>query len=284
MLTEQFQIAAGSVTGRDHAFSHKPNQDALFRAERPDLLVGVVCDGCGDPESPHSEVGARLGARLIGGSLLTVPTIHRVWLERARGAMLSIVRDVARCMMGMTPVSYTEDVSSTIASVVRDYFLFTIVGFAITPETSYFFSIGDGTLYVNGERIPLGPFPDNAPPYAAYALLNSSLLKRDPGALWFKICKQLPTAELESFLIGSDGVGEIEQRAGELMPGGKEYLGPVSQFWMDDRYFTNPALVGRKLALANAEKQHIDWERRTVQKRSPLLHDDSTLICGRRKS
>lgn len=299
MLREQFEICAGSVTGKDHTFSRKPNQDAYFRAERNGLLVGIVCDGCGDPESPHSEIGARLGAQLVGNELMALerdywdlleahdPGKEVLPLRKARQEMLSTINLLALAMartriMGSL-ISPDDPQKKRYTQVIRDHFLFTIVGYAITPHHALFFSIGDGTLIINEEPIPLGPFPNNTPPYATYGLLDSKLLKTDPGCLEFKLHRVMPTFDLESFLIGSDGAGEIETRSGDLMPGGKEFLGPLSQFWMDDRYFGNPEAVNRKLALANADKQHVDWEKRSIKKWGQLLHDDTTLIAGRRR-
>src|SRR5579885_3047520 len=100
-----FEITSASVLGRDHVAPGKNNQDAVFAAVNAEgSYAGVVCDGCGS--SPHSEVGAQLGARMIGPELLkAAPWImaavakgaHRVrlvneTLERIRQNTLAHIR------------------------------------------------------------------------------------------------------------------------------------------------------------------------------------------------
>lgn len=74
-LQDLIQVAAGTVTGRDHTFGGnlvigRGNQDAIATAwsADADAFVAVMCDGCSSGE--HSEVGAQLGANLILGRLL----------------------------------------------------------------------------------------------------------------------------------------------------------------------------------------------------------------------
>ena len=67
-LRETFEIAVGTVIGRDHRVSGKNNQDAFCCLMADHLIVAVVCDGCGS--SPHSEVGAKIGAKIIAAEIL----------------------------------------------------------------------------------------------------------------------------------------------------------------------------------------------------------------------
>ncbi|HKD75720.1 MAG TPA: protein phosphatase 2C domain-containing protein, partial [Ktedonobacterales bacterium] len=60
-------IAGGSVPGRAHLMTGRPNQDALSWVRSERALIGAVCDGCGS--GAHSEVGAQLGAQLLVGAL-----------------------------------------------------------------------------------------------------------------------------------------------------------------------------------------------------------------------
>jgi hypothetical protein len=282
------EIAAGSVIGKDHLRSRRPNQDAHFILRRPDLIVAVVCDGCGS--SPYSEVGARLAVRWVANAIAASQDEGRLCLETARGRVLETMARLAETLAGRPPARASDEARTPsfgvatpdIVEIVRDYLLFTVVGAAITPEEARFFSLGDGALIVNEAPIALGPFPDNAPPYLAYSLLDSSLLTLDPALLQFQVHRRLPTAELDSFLIGSDGALEIEERADELLPNRSRAVGPLSQFWQEDATFTNPQAVSRKLALMGTDSQSVDWDARRIEKRPGLLHDDTTLIVGRR--
>jgi hypothetical protein len=290
MLDRLFELAGGTTVGRDHLFSRKPNQDSYCFVGRDDLLVGIVCDGCGDPTSPYSEVGSRLGTRLLTSNLLGVPRIDRDWLDIVRRHAIEAIQTMAAEMCG---VDFGQGSAGSCRpkthQMVRDYFLFTVVGFAITPEKSWFFSIGDGTLWVNGEQIKIGPFENNAPPYMSYALMDSSLLTSDPGCLKFQIRKELPTEQLESFLIGSDGVLDLVSAETQLHPNGKDYVGNISQFWTNDAYFTNSDQVNRKLTMVNKGHSRMIYDPvnphyiREVEVTRGHLHDDTTLIVGRRK-
>lgn len=276
LIGELFELAGGTVIGKDHIFSRKPNQDAHHFVSGQELIVGIVCDGCGDPTSPHSEVGARIASTLLTNTLVACPEINPTWMDIVRNQALTSIDSLSTIM-----ASSTFGKGTTVKSyqMVRDHFLFTVMGFAITPEESYFFSIGDGTMFVNGEQIEVGPFPNNEPPYMCYALMDSSLLKSDPGCLKFQIRRIVPTESLESFLIGSDGVQHF-MKAGTLMhPNGKQYVGSVDQFWTNDIYFGNPEQINRKLYLVN--KDHTSLA--DGQVKHGHLPDDTTLIVGRRK-
>ena len=278
MLDELFELSGGTTIGRDHIFSRKPNQDAHLFAARPSLLAGVVCDGCGDPTSPHSEVGAQIAARTLLSNLFSVPRIDRDWLEIIRQHSLATIESLAQEMCGQQFGCRSEkDPRPQLHHILRDYFLFTVIGFAVTPEKAWFFSIGDGTLWVNGEQTRIGPFENNAPPYMTYALMDSSLLTKETGCLKFQVRKELPTEQLEHFLIGCDGVQELADKETELLPNRKGYVGNISSFWSDDKHFSNPDMINRKLFLINREFSSNEGHYHG------LLRDDTTMVVGRRK-
>ncbi len=268
-MNELFELAAGSVRGKDHEFSRKQNQDAYRFVVGTNYMTGVICDGCGDPSSPHSDIGAWIAAKVLLTCLSTFNTIGRQRLELVRRATLNTISSL---VADMSIPFDNEDMHRNI----RDHFLFTSVCFYIDKQIAYFFSIGDGTLWVNGEQILIGPFPNNAPPYMCYSLMDSSLLSHDPGCLKFQMRKEIPTEQLESFMVGCDGVLELASKGTSLMPNGREHVGSIDQFWVQDKYFVNPEAINRKLYLMNKEV-HTD----SVVKHG-LLHDDTTMICGRR--
>jgi len=156
----KFQIASGSIAGRDHVNDGKNNQDAAFWMQTETATVLLVCDGCSSGE--HSEAGAFFGARIVTDAILTSAERfsadlrvepERV-LEEARLTALARLRELTR----LTRLDGIQEL------------LFTIVGVLITQQTTVLFSIGDGVIAVNGEVIDIGPFPGNAPPYLAYGL------------------------------------------------------------------------------------------------------------------
>lgn len=257
---ESFSLAAGSITGRDHRLAGRSNQDGFAILRQSDRLAIVVADGCSS--GLHSEVGAKLGARILAQLLL----IHANALlrdskaiERVRLDALAQIRMLANALGG----SFSE--------TINDYFLFTSLLALITPDISLFASLGDGFFAINGTMIRLGPFPGNAPPYLSYGLVETAL---PPANLLFTIQSVLPTNELFSFLLGTDGLQDFCSAETALVPGMDVAVGPLSQFWMDNRFYRNSDQVRRRLAVVNAE---------TRSAYRGLLPDDTTLVVGRRK-
>ncbi len=91
----------------------------------------------------------------------------------------------------------------------------------------------------------------------------------------------IPTALLDTLIVGSDGCGRIEQHQTEVMPGGSELIGNISQF-SQPSVFVNPDNVRRRLALMNKTGQRVDWSNRQIAKYHGILNDDTTLITVRR--
>ena len=66
---------------------------------RGEYSVAIVCDGCGDPASRHSEVGAALGARMIAQRLAGVLSREPGRLARQRRPN-GVLEQVRREMLG----------------------------------------------------------------------------------------------------------------------------------------------------------------------------------------
>jgi hypothetical protein len=241
-VSVEFQIAGGTVTGREHVALGRNNQDAFCWSAAPEATVAVVADGCGSGR--YSEVGAHLGARLVAESLRARAARFDEEppadvLERVRLDVLARLRILATAMGGR------------FNQVVSDYFLFTTLAFVVTPRTATVFGIGDGVFGVNGATSTLTA-ADNAPPYLGYGLAASHL---GDDLLPFVIHVQRPAVDVHSLLVATDGAAEIPA---------------LSEFWEGDRYFANPYNVGRRLVQLNR------------QVRPGLLPDDTTLVVWRR--
>jgi hypothetical protein len=222
-MTSDFEIAGGTVTGRDHVTTGRNNQDAFCWSVTPEATVAVVSDGCGSGR--HSEVGAQLGARLLTEALRTRvrgfddPGPDKA-LAQVRLDVLAQLRVLANAMGG----HFTQ--------VVADYFLFTALGFVVTKRRAVVFGLGDGLLAINGAVQRLTA-PNNEPPYLGYGLVPSTL--RD-DVLSFVVHAVLPAGEAQALAVGTDGAGDIAD---------------VAEFWTSDRYFANPYNVGRRLNQLN---------------------------------
>lgn len=273
-VISDFQVAAGTMVGTEHLRLKKNNQDAYAISEGfvcgKFARVGIVCDGCGSQQS--SEVGSKLAAPLLAKSILAYGTIAKGNFERAlhlaEEDVLADLRKLSRGMYAIKP-GWTGTVSQT--------FLFTIIGYFITPDKTWIFSLGDGVYCINND-LHVKEYEGNAPPYLGYRLIDSKFEN-----LTLTIDECLPTEEVQSLLIGSDGVAQLAKLENENIPGKEQPIGPLNQFWEEDRYFKNPDMVRRKLFLINREMIRPDWKNRTLKRHPGLLEDDTTLIVVRRK-
>lgn len=244
------------MTGADHVRTGRANQDAFTWRRGERALVAVVCDGCGSGR--HSEVGAKLGARLLteaavrlldAGASAAEPA---TW-SRVRRDLLAQLRLVANAMGG------------SLTDTVADYFLFTVVGVAVTPDWTVVVAAGDGVIAVNGTARQLGPFPGNQPPYLTYDLASDQ-----PGPP-LAIEARVPTSQVRSILVGTDGA--VDLPADQLSLDG---------LCTDDALFRNRDAVRRRLALLAAERVTPDWEQRRLVRARGRLPDDTTVIALRR--
>lgn len=259
------EIAGGSVCGRDHRLAGAASQDAWWHARGENAVVAVVADGCGSGRA--SEVGARLGCRLFGeslrrrldaGSSLADPQLWR----HVRKDVLAHLRMLANAMGG------------SVADVVSEHFLFTVVGVAFTADLTAVFSIGDGLIAVNGDVRELGPYPDNQPPYLAYELLSASDVDVELHVL-------RATSEIEHVLIATDGAVDLCTAVGKRLPGSADTVAPISALWSDRRVFENRDALRRRLARLNREVTRPDWERQRLRREPGLLRDDTTVVVVR---
>jgi len=258
-----WDISGGSMIGRNHRLVGKNNQDAWCVKQTAEYTVAVVADGCGS--AAHSEVGASIGAQL---------TVELLSQQASSGQEINW-RQLERAVMSQLDV-LVRALALPYREAIERFCLFTLVGVVIGPERSVFFVCGDGIVVTNGVMTELGPFPGNMPPYLAYQLLESEL-QLDPDLVRIKPLLEMPTHELSSFLLGTDGVTDLARLEHQMRPGLETTVGPLAQFWQNDRYFRgNPELISRELKLIGR-----DWP---LQEPEPgLLGDDTTMIVGRHR-
>ena len=269
-----FEIAAGSIAGKEHGRTGKNNQDACSIQCLDQIVIAVVCDGCGS--ASHSEVGAQLGARMM------VTVLSQMLETQANECGEERFWRQVQEMLLQRLDKLVFDLGGDRQQIIQDYLLFTIVGVLLTPTITMVFTFGDGTIVLNGQPLPLPTFANNAPPYLAYGLMQPELLRIEPTQLQFQIQAQLPTQAVQSLLIGSDGVQDLIAAAECPLPGKTEWVGDLAQFWRDDRYFRNPDQIRRRLTLMNREVIKPNWQTQQVHRESGLLPDDTTLVVIRR--
>lgn len=295
-----FQISAGTIPGRSHVgFGNlllgKNNQDAFSLRVFDDCIIATVQDGCSS--GAHSEIGASIGGRilltLIHQSIDTLAAVNSCTeaaeqFEKIRKRLLCKLAQLAELMIqpGCSDDNCKELTHKYCAAkrLLHDCFLFTSFGFLVTPRKTIVFSIGDGVFAINGELKREGPFPYNAPPYVAYALLPS-VFNYDADLLKFKIHAVIPTSLVESLLIATDGLIELIDNNTATLPGTNRSVGHISQLWSDDRFFDDSEhnLITPWLRQVNSEVVKTNREARLVRS-AGLLSDDTTLIAIRKKN
>lgn len=271
-----FESACGTIPGRLHQLAQKNNQDAAIVIERDNYIIALVADGCS--AEPTSEVGAYLGTRLLLSSLekklSSDPTIRPDLLATVQSELLFHLRSVVSSLSGDA------------RAIIKQSFLFTVVGAIITPTHTGIFSLGDGVIIINNVVTTLGPFRNNEPPYLGYRLLKP-LWVYQPEAPTLDFISVVETTSVQSLLIGTDGVSNLIQSAQKKLPGRPdEVVGPIEQFWLEDKYFLNPDMLRRRLYLLNRERDLLvknETGAAEIRREVGLLPDDTTLIVLRRK-
>lgn len=268
--------------------------DAALRAPRPrsglgadeadgptradDIGIAVVCDGCGSGAT--SEVGARLGAKLVTGAIRlrlldprTCPPAGTfggldqlgsgAFWEGVRADVVSALRALLASMPGPRE------------QLVHDYFLFTTIAAVMVGDLVVVWAVGDGAYAIDGRVRVLGPFADNQPPYLGYDLLDNELAadsERDSGpgavsipardpALASMRQVHLEVARADSVIIATDGVAEV----------GLDHFAGV------DRFVEHPDALRRQLAILARGSERIDWDARRVVRTPALLQDDGAV-------
>jgi hypothetical protein len=262
-----FEVTSGTIMGREHSKVGKNNQDGLAVVDNGESLIGVICDGCGS--SPHSEVGAKIAAKIIATSLSRVPF--------PQTALISAQKAIHELLPRMGP-SIRDDGKSSSRQTVSDYFLFTCVGFFIDADSYFTFICGDGVIQVNEDISVFTSGENNTPDYLGYTVGQNDLATPK-----FQISYEGATVDLRNILIGCDGVIDIIKHEKRKAPGVKDEIGPISQFWTSDRFFKNPATVQHRLNLMSRSVSIHD-EAGLVSVEHGVLIDDTTIIAARRKA
>ena len=113
-----FELAAGSIRGREHLRLGRNNQDAYAILSNEQYTVAVVCDGCGSGQ--HSEVGAQIGARL------TIESLTRA-LSSQLGKDNSISSDALLEQVRQDLLRQIDNLAQTMGGnwlqTLKDYFL-----------------------------------------------------------------------------------------------------------------------------------------------------------------
>lgn len=251
-----FNSAGASVPGSDHTQVGKPfwknDQDAYFLCQDEFFTLGIVADGCGSGAS--SEVGAKIGVRILAKELTDV-------LSRELPVFEPVIPwELVACRLDSWIACLTEAMGGKTAKTVEEFFLFSFVGFVVTPKKTTVFHCGDGSYAINGKVEKLGPFPGNAPPYFAYRTLRMNPGLRIETA-------EFDTADVQSVAVATDGTDYLS-----------DYPETLREWLSDEAVFKNPDALRRRLAVMNRERIE-----NGLLIPGPLK-DDTTLVIARRNA
>lgn len=263
------------MAGRDHRQALRNGHDAYDIVQVPGLLVAVVCDGCGSEE--HSEVGAKLGARLVTGQVRRY--FHNDPGAFREGQIDRGLMQVRRSVLGSIDLM-AKAMGGSYSRTIGEYFLFTVLGVILTEDRFFVFGAGDGVVVVNGDVTVLAPAEGNAPEYLGYGLVETEKKGLVPI---LNVFAEGPTTTLESLLVGTDGVKDLIGAAEKNVPGKEEKVGPISQFWENNKVFQNQFTIQRRLNVINRSSNKIDYESKVVLEEHGHLPDDTTLVVVRRQ-
>jgi len=277
-------VSGGSTVGNNHigpegSLLLEPNQDSFDYFETSaGEVVAFVCDGCSHHANSH--VGSRIGVRLLvrAFSKYLSSTSKQLTSKTIDQALKTVQAEVANNIS--TIASLMQSGGKTLEEIIREYFLFTVVGVYVGKEDTLFFNVGDGLLAVDKNVYTLGPFKENSPPYLSYVLLPS--MKAKFGAdLQMALAHHESTADWEAIAIGSDGCNDlVAQEPNENF----------EEYFAKEANFRNPALIARTLRLLNMPKTDYEVERSgtgwNINKRyiDGPLKDDTTMVLIRKES
>jgi hypothetical protein len=282
-------VAAAAVTGASHLRLGRNGQDAVASWSDGRRGVVVVCDGCGS--GTRSELGAIYTARALvaamarllraGASAGEQATWERARAEVAeglRGVLASWRTDDGDAVDGATEGSGERDSrlpatlgapgsdrvvhahNDLVAELIEQHLLCTIVAAARCERAAGLWAIGDGAFVLDGELTQLGPFPDNAPPYLSYDLLDAPRAAHfaaraiDPGSIG---------GDSGCILVATDGAAALGEGLLEL----------ARTF----RFLDHPDALRRHLATRARASERILWSERRVERTAAPLQDDAAI-------
>ncbi|CAN5533698.1 hypothetical protein BH10CYA1_BH10CYA1_17720 [soil metagenome] len=282
-----FSLSGGTFPGYKSTGTDIPkggrNQDSLMGVIGDGYIVIAVNDGCsGNPEQHlQSELGALAGSQIVCSVFADI-------IESGQPLWETVTDEIVD-QLSLIAVALSHGRKERLEHVVRKYLMFTSVVAVIGPEETTIATVGDGYYAINGGDLKrIGPYPDNQPPYLGYLLYPNNYPRE---LLTFQKQVQLPTADLQSLIMGSDGLGEVAASANKRLPGKSSLVGSLTSLLDNPRFFRggknpeNGALVPWLRGL-NSSVSRIVFNpgngKPDIEYSAPLIEDDYTCVLVKR--
>lgn len=290
MLREQFNFAKGTVHGSKQSKSEyedpTPNQDAAILSVGNDLVVGTICDGCGSEKD--ADIGARITCTLLTrGIALGFKGKHGLAKHDVEEILVQEFQRVEIQLASyISALTFNADCPTDLDETRRRSFPCTAIVLVMTDDWTVVVRVGDGVVFHNGKGYFLDSGERNEPAYLSYGLRESTT-EMSRRAYQESILLMTPTREVQSLLIGSDGVRILLG----LLPMLRSESGAAidaSYFWRNDEFFKQKEVLSKYLAVVNRRQERVREETcgykvvKTIESTPGQLTDDTTLIVVRR--
>jgi hypothetical protein len=227
------KIGYGSIQGFTHRKLEYNNQDAVLVLESDECTVGLITDGCGS--GTNSEVGAQLALKYLLGRITS--QIQSDWRSNLKEDMQEYTLKLA-ALHGKDSGTF-----------IKDFLLYTIIGFVETNDTLTLFSYGDGVIIIDDDVEVINQ--NNRPRY-----LNNELIDGEGGQFEYKEL----ALDNRTIIIGSDGMEDFIEG---IEKGLIEEYKSMDQFVGDETNFNNP------IHIPNLLKKY---------SRNGVLRDDCSMV------
>ncbi|MBP6256616.1 protein phosphatase 2C domain-containing protein [Patescibacteria group bacterium] len=240
------EFTAGSIIGASHRKKGGNNQDSYTTYCDDTLFIGLISDGCSNKDNPYSrsDVGSALLCEFTTSSILSLR--HQIGNETFFQTLFLDVCD--RIALHLSLIEQPERYASK-------YLQATLLGCIICDNQVWIFSCGDGLYFLNGTQYTILPQEGNSPVYLAYKFtpvlpntLSSETLDRE---LRFHVQQSICMDEVDSVLLGSDGLQELIDAHDQIIHVRNEPIGEINQWWTKDLYFRNPVSATNWLRMMN---------------------------------
>lgn len=261
-----------TVPGHKHIKELRNNQDGYSIMRSDHLIVGVVTDGCTTSKKySNNEVGAKLFPSLITKVIADriADNEESVITQRFWNLVSQDVLAKISTIADMLPGKKSEN--------IKDYLLFTIVGFVVYENTVILFNCGDGVYGINDNLQIIKPASTELQPYLSYQLTSlddTHLLTHCK----INILKIVGLEVVENLIIATDGLVDILSLDNKIIPMTKTSAGHLAEFWKDPRVLANPHIAQNKLAAMNKKSFTVDYGNKEVLHFDELMEDDTTFI------
>ncbi len=211
------KIGYATIQGYTHRKLEYNNQDSVGVFQYENCKIGIITDGCGS--APHSEVGAQLAIPFIARFIKD--NIEGDWKSRLKPALLDYASKLA------------ELHSNHPEEFIRNFLLYTIVGFVEVNHQITIFTAGDGVVIFDGKVNVIDQ--QNRPKY-----INNELLGKPSGDFSFQ---DFPVRE-NRIILGSDGLEDLLEAIAENKI--EEYSDRLD-FEKDDTLYDHPIALPKLL-------------------------------------